>query len=160
MPSNMYGTAESFLYRYQAMKRKQAKAVGEVCEDAICSAYGQAAGGDRVISSNKGDPTQRGGLRAATARDSVLTVEERMWVDAIESAWAEMLARFPDKARLMEITYGLVGREPVNRAQRAYLRDVAMGEACIESLKTFYQWKADCVNTVIYHALAHKIRAG
>lgn len=160
MTNNMYGMAEKYLYRYQSLKAKQARCAEEIMQDAAYAAYGQATRGDRVKSSNISNPTLNGGIRVATSKECVLTPTERMWIEAIESAWAELLVYDPPKARLMEVVYGLVGKGAANRAQRAYIRDEVMGELCLDRIKTFYDWKSECVHTVICHALASKIRAG
>lgn len=139
-----YRAAEKYLYRYRKIKAQV-----ETYEEE--SAYkADTMGGEGVKTSGKSDPTAKGGIRLAEPPEEIATLQD--WVWAIETAWADLTHYEPQKARLFEVYYGLDSMTGRPRGKAGYTRDAIMHELHI-SEKTFYNWRNEAVEAVIYAAI-------
>lgn len=147
-----YKAAEWHLYHYQGLKAELARTRAEMEEDAYSAQYGQYHDGTPVKSSNQTSPTEREGLRLAGVSAREPREATALWVRAIENVWAMFSHEDRYKAEFMERVFALTGR-PHGPKSKGYVRDVIMNTMDIDSTGTFYRWKTEIINEVIYAAL-------
>lgn len=139
-----YRAAERHLYRYRRLK-------AEISDYRDSCAYkADTAGGEGVKTSGKSDPAAMGGIKLAEPPQDIRL--KQGWVWAIESAWAELQQYDTPKAVLMERYYGLDKRNGRAREDSLKVRLQIMERLHI-SEKTFYNWRNECVDAVIYGAI-------
>lgn len=137
----LYKAAEGALYRYQ-----QNKATVEAFE--LRAIMGRKPQNEETRrGSYHSDPTARGGMMLANRPQYVR--DAMLWVWAVETAWAEMEAFAPQRARLMEKYYGLTDPNGRPKDRQPAVRYRIMEELSI-GYTTFYQWRSDCVDAVIH----------
>lgn len=140
--------AEAWLYRYSALKRKDLKSRAQLMHDAIwpSTASTESAG---VKSSNISDPTGRGGVNLAVAKYETLTDEERIWMESIEAARADLERENPAMSKCMGIIYGMDDWRPRTKDNRAKWRIQAMQECGVQRENTYYEWRLRILTEVI-----------
>ena len=139
-----YRAAERHLYRYKRLK-EDVKAY----EDS-CTYKADTTGGEGVKTSNKSDPSAMGGIRLADPPQDIK--QKRDWAWAIETAWAELTHYDSPKAVLLEKYYGLNNRNGRAREDSLKVRLEIMNTLHISN-STFYAWRNECVDAVIYAAI-------
>lgn len=139
-----YRAAERHLYRYRRLKEE----IAEYRES--CAYKADATGGEGVKTSGKSDPAAMGGIRLADPPQEIK--DKQGWVLAIETAWAELTHYDEGKAVLIERYYGLNRKNGRPRDESLKVRLEIMDELHI-SEKTFYNWRNECVDAVIYAAI-------
>ena len=137
----LYRAAERALYRYQEHKRTV-----EMYE-ARCMRCQKPQSETGIRSSYRSDPTARGAIMMAERPQDVK--DAMLWIWAIETAWAELLAYYPPRARIMEVYYGLNNVNGRERNKATETRMILQDELSIEQA-TFYRWKNDVVDAVIH----------
>lgn len=147
---NAHHEAEMWLYKYSALKRKDALTRAEMLSDAVwpSTASTESAG---VKTSGISDPTGRGGLRLATAEYETLSEEERTWMLAIDLAETDMENYAPEILKMMRIVYGTAKDDwrPRTKERKAEWRVKAMMECGIERENTYYEWRMKILEMVI-----------
>lgn len=141
----LYRVAEKALYNYH----KHVATVKMYETKNILRGRGEDGAGG-VKTSGKSDPTAQAGIALAAPTPEERTAKR--WVWAIETAWAELTAYAPEKAKLMEKYYGLNDMKDRPKKQQPFVRENLMIELSI-SYKTFYNWKNDCVDAVVHAAI-------
>jgi len=147
-----YKAAEWHLYHYQELKARLARTREEMEEDAYSAQYGQYHDGTPVKSSSQTSPTEREGMRLATVSPGAQKETTELWVRAIENVWAMLSHEDRYKAEFMERVFALTGR-PHGPKSKGYVRDKIMNIMGIDRVNTFYRWKSEIINEVIYAAL-------
>ena len=141
------------LYAYSAIKGALMSGEDEATEreEIESAAFGQAREGPPARTGANSDVTLRTVMVriAGKAHKIAVDTKARLWIDAIESAWAELLTYEPEIAELMEQTFHL--RSNANsRRGRMYIQSQICDKLHISD-RTYYSWRNLAINTVIYH---------
>lgn len=141
------------LYAYSAIKSSLLSGTTEEAEreEIESAAFGQAKEGPPAKTGITSDVTLRTVIARVAGKKHRMIVDARarMWVEAIEDAWAELLAYEPEIAELMEQTFHL--RSNANsRRGRMYIQSQICDKLHISD-RTYYSWRNLAINTVIYH---------
>lgn len=141
------------LYAYSAIKGALLSGTTEEAEreEIESAAFGQAKEGPPAKTGINSDVTLHTVIARIAGKKHRMIVDARarMWVEAIEDAWAELLAYEPEIAELMEQTFHL--RSNANsRRGRMYIQSQICDKLHISD-RTYYSWRNLAINTVIYH---------
>lgn len=141
------------LYAYSAIKGALMSGEDEAAEreEIESAAFGQAREGPPAKTGANSDVTLRTVMVriAGKAHKIAVDTKARLWINAIESAWAELLTYEPEIAELMEMTFHLRSGEG-KRSGRMYVQARVCDKLHISD-RTYYAWRNLAVNTVIYH---------
>lgn len=141
------------LYAYSAIKGAlmSGEDEQEEREEIESAAFGQAREGPPAKTGANSDVTLRTVMVRIAGKTRRIAADARalLWVEAIESAWAELLTYEPEIAELMEMTFHLRSGEG-RRGGRMYVQAQVCAKLHISD-RTYYAWRNMAVNTVIYH---------
>lgn len=145
-----------YLYAYRTIKSElMAPSVAQTPEqdadDIEAAVFGQAHEGTAVKTSGISTPTQRIAMARINGRAYRIAIDTnaRVWVEAIENAWADLLANEPLTAQVMEMTYHLRSGEHANHG-RMFMRDYICGELGINKGR-YDTLRRYAIDTVLWH---------